>query len=121
MMNGVEVSRYEGGYVAARSATFSQQTDDGTTYTEYEGGGEPHNNMPPYLAVYMWKRVEDPVPDEPDIPDEPDSGLTITDDGAGNVTIAAYGSASITYDGEGNIVQIGATAIKWTADAEEEG
>ena len=25
--------------------------------TQYNGGGEPHNNMPPYLAVYMWKRV----------------------------------------------------------------
>ena len=21
------------------------------------GGSKPHNNMPPYLAVYMWKRV----------------------------------------------------------------
>ena len=25
--------------------------------TDYAGGGEPHNNMPPYLAVYMWRRV----------------------------------------------------------------
>lgn len=25
--------------------------------TQNNGGGKPHNNMPPYLAVYMWKRV----------------------------------------------------------------
>lgn len=24
---------------------------------EYTGGDQPHNNMPPYLAVYMWKRT----------------------------------------------------------------
>ena len=27
------------------------------TYNEPVGGSESHNNMPPYLAVYMWKRV----------------------------------------------------------------
>ena len=21
------------------------------------GGGQPHNNMPPYLAVYVWRRA----------------------------------------------------------------
>lgn len=26
--------------------------------TSYAGGGKAHNNMPPYLAVYMWGRVE---------------------------------------------------------------
>lgn len=25
--------------------------------TGLTGGGQPHNNMPPYLAVYVWKRV----------------------------------------------------------------
>lgn len=23
----------------------------------YVGGSQPHNNMPPYLAVYIWKRT----------------------------------------------------------------
>ena len=23
----------------------------------YTGGSKPHNNMPPYLAVYVWKRI----------------------------------------------------------------
>ena len=25
--------------------------------TNYSGGNAPHNNMPPYLAVYMWVRT----------------------------------------------------------------
>ena len=25
--------------------------------TSSVGGGQPHNNMPPYLSVYMWKRI----------------------------------------------------------------
>lgn len=28
-----------------------------TGRTSEEGGAQPHNNMPPYLAVYMWKRT----------------------------------------------------------------
>ena len=27
------------------------------SYTSFMGGSKPHNNMPPYLTVYMWKRV----------------------------------------------------------------
>lgn len=25
--------------------------------TESTGGNQPHNNMPPYLVVYVWKRI----------------------------------------------------------------
>lgn len=25
--------------------------------SSFVGGGAAHNNMPPYLSVYMWKRV----------------------------------------------------------------
>lgn len=28
------------------------------TQTKNSSGGKAHNNMPPFLAVYMWKRVE---------------------------------------------------------------
>lgn len=29
----------------------------GNVKTMYAGGNQPHNNMPPYLTVYMWKRT----------------------------------------------------------------
>ena len=33
---------------------FGADTED---HFGYVGGSQPHNNMPPYLTVYMWKRT----------------------------------------------------------------
>ena len=42
-------------YTYNYAATTSNALD--VASTSRTGGDQPHNNMPPYLAVYMWKRV----------------------------------------------------------------
>lgn len=37
--------------------TATTNTNDMSTYSKYTGGSQPHNNMPPYIAVYMWRRI----------------------------------------------------------------
>jgi microcystin-dependent protein len=34
------------------------KADGPDTYTAYAGGSKAHNNMQPYLAVYIWERTE---------------------------------------------------------------
>jgi len=31
--------------------------DEAMPASNNRGGSQPHNNMPPYIAVYMWKRT----------------------------------------------------------------
>lgn len=47
----------------AGTSNFRVAGVDNKTYKGFEaktnpvGGSEPHNNMPPYIAVYMWVRT----------------------------------------------------------------
>lgn len=43
------------GNVQGGTNTYYKRSESQTT--QLAGGGQPHNNMPPYLAVYMWQRT----------------------------------------------------------------
>lgn len=64
--HAVGLNEYSGGalvppyHLALKSDTFESLTTETHRYTAYtlgSGGNQPHNNMPPYLAVNIWKRV----------------------------------------------------------------
>lgn len=42
---------------AVANSSANDKTGLATDVVENAGGNQPHNNMPPYLAVYMWKRI----------------------------------------------------------------
>lgn len=43
------------GNVQGGTKTYYARSEKQTT--QLAGGSQPHNNMPPYLAVYIWKRI----------------------------------------------------------------
>ena len=51
------ISLNAGSYSKGYKLNFSSTADANKICTANAGGSQPHNNMPPYLAVYMWKRT----------------------------------------------------------------
>ncbi len=54
----IRIHQNNGGNKNMNRTTWSSAGDSGGQFsTHYAGGGQAHNNMPPYLAVNVWKRV----------------------------------------------------------------
>lgn len=47
----------ESGRAININSTVNKEGNGYYTRCYSSGGDEPHNNMPPYLTVYMWKRI----------------------------------------------------------------
>ena len=53
-----EVDDYLGGSNASYGCRGGNEATGTRAYiTSDQGGGQPHNNMPPYIAMYIWKRI----------------------------------------------------------------
>lgn len=51
----LKIGSYGGGDA---TSLLGDRLNSETTQTGSVGSSSPHNNMPPYLSVNMWKRIE---------------------------------------------------------------
>lgn len=51
------IAAYGGGFYVSGSGTTANTDNVAKMNTDYAGGSQPHNNMPPYKAVYIWERT----------------------------------------------------------------
>ena len=54
-----DIAVYQSGSTETANGLVRQANGQISTglYVRYRGGNQPHNNMPPYLTVYMWQRI----------------------------------------------------------------
>lgn len=55
--NKFVLNNFDNPFTVAAGTTATLSTGTGSTKVGLTGGGEPHNNMPPYITVFMWKRI----------------------------------------------------------------
>ena len=56
---GGNFPKYVSSYVCSSGSYSNSLHYDGhCTKTSSTGGNQPHENMPPYIAAFCWKRIE---------------------------------------------------------------